>query len=60
MATPAVTTEFTVVDVIGSMAIGALLAKGNLRSQRPQVTVFAIDFAVCSLEFEVRLRIVVE
>ena len=60
MTPAAVETEFTVVDIIRPMTIGAPASKPGLRRQRPAVTAGAANFEMCALQGKVRLPIVVE
>ena len=56
----AVETEFTVVDIIRTMTIGAPASKPGLRRQRPAVTAGAANFEMCALQGKVCLPVVVK
>ena len=52
MTTPAVGSEFAVVNIIGSMAVGAILAEPGLHIQRLPVTAFTANVRVRAVERE--------
>ena len=52
MASPAVGTEFAVVNITGTMAVRAVLAEPGLRSQRLPVTAFASNIRVRAIDRE--------
>lgn len=60
MASPAVGPEFAVVNIIGAMAVRAVLAEPGLRSQRLPVTAFASNNRVRAVEREGGLGIVIK
>ena len=60
MAPVAVETEFTVVDIIRAMTIGAPAPQPGLRRQGTAVTAGALNFEMCALQDKVRLPVVVE
>jgi len=60
MTSAAVETEFAVVNVIGTMTVGASASQLRLRNQGPPVTAVAWNFKVRALQGKVRLPVVVE
>lgn len=60
MAAATVGSELAIVDVVGTMTVGAVLAQTRLRSERLAMAAFARDVRVCAVERETRLRVVVE
>lgn len=52
--------KLAVMDIVGTMTVGAVLAQTRLRSERPAMTAFARDVRVRTVERETRLRVVVE
>lgn len=60
MTSPAVGSEFAVVNIVGAMAVRAVLAEPGLRSQRLPVTAFASNIRVRAVESEVGLCIVIK
>ena len=60
MTSAAVETEFAVVNVIGTMTVGASASEPRLRNQGSPVTAVAWNFEVRALQGKVRLPIVVE
>lgn len=60
MAAATVRAEFTVVDVIGAMAIGTAIAGFPHRRQRTAVAALAGNIQVGSVQFEICLNIVIE
>ena len=60
MAAAAVRSEFSVVYIIGSVAIGAAIAGFLHRCQRGTVAVVTGNVDVSSIEFEACLSIVIE
>lgn len=60
MTAAAVGSELTVVNVIGTMTVRAVLAQARLRGKRLPVTALARDVCVCTVKRETRLLVVVE
>lgn len=60
MTSPAVGSEFAVVNIIGAMAVRAVLTEPGLRSQRLPVTAFASNIRVRAIEWEFGLRVVIK
>jgi len=60
MAAATVGSELAIVDVVGTMTVGAVLAQTRLRSERLAMAAFARDVRVRAVERETRLRVVVE
>ena len=60
MTSAAVETEFAIVNVIGTMTVGASASQPRLRNQGPPVTAVAWNFKVRALQGKVRLPVVVE
>lgn len=60
MTSAAVEAEFTVMDIIGTMAIAAASTQRKLLVQRSTMTALALHTAVSTIEVEAGLRVVVE
>ena len=60
MTAATVGSELAIVNVVGTMTVGAVLAQARLRSERFAMTAFARDVRVRTVEREARLRVVVE
>ena len=60
MATTTVGSEFSVVNIVCSVTVSAVITGCAHRSQRTAMTVVAGDFHVRTLEGESRLHVVVE
>jgi len=60
MTATTVGSELAVVNVVGTMTVGAVLAQARLRSERFAMTAFARDVRMRTVEREARLRVVVE
>lgn len=60
MASPAVGTEFAIVNITGTMAVRAVLAEPGLRSQRLPVTAFTSNIRVRAIEREFCLCVVIK
>ena len=60
MATATVGSELPIVDIVGTMTIGAVPAEARLRSKRLSVAALARDLRVCAVKREAGLRVVIE
>jgi len=60
MATATVGSELPIVDIVGTMTIGAVPAEARLRRKRLPVAALARDLRVCAVEREAGLRVVIE
>lgn len=60
MAATAVGSELAIVDIVGTMTVGTVLAQARLRSERLPVAAFACDFRVCAVQRETGLLVVIE
>ena len=60
MASATVGSELPIVDIVGTMTIGAVPAEARLRGKRLSVAAVARDRRVCAVKGEAGLRVVVE
>lgn len=60
MTAATVETELTVMDVIGAMTVGATAAESRLQGHRAPMAALTGDVAMCAIENEAGLGIVIE